>query len=128
MAFELLNYCYYFISLKYIHPLRENKVILCLEQVKPVSQMLIWTALTFPLYYLPKMSQDLRSVLQLPLKVDPASYVLRGGSFWLNKPGWHSFAAVSVILKSCYYTDLILSLSEHAAFSVLPVLCGQVKD
>lgn len=50
MAFELLNCCYYFISLNYINPLKENKIILCLEQMKPVSQMVIWTALTFPVY------------------------------------------------------------------------------
>lgn len=48
MAFELLNCCCYLISLKYIHPLKENKVTLCLEHVKSISQVLIITALTFP--------------------------------------------------------------------------------
>lgn len=58
---------------------------------------------------------------------DPASYVLRVGSFWLNKPEWDPFGTVSIILRSCYYKDLVLSLSERA-LSFLPVPCGQVKD
>lgn len=48
MAFELLSCCYYLISLKYIHPLKENKVHLCLEHVKSISQVLIISALIFP--------------------------------------------------------------------------------
>lgn len=37
MAFKLSKCCYYFISLKYINPSKENKVTLCLEQVKAIS-------------------------------------------------------------------------------------------
>lgn len=50
MAFELLSCYYYLISLKYIHPLKENKMTLCLEHVTSISQVLIITALIFPWY------------------------------------------------------------------------------
>lgn len=48
MAFELLNCCCYLISLKYIHPLKENKVTFMLGTLKSISQVLIITALTLP--------------------------------------------------------------------------------
>lgn len=48
VAFELLNCCYYLIFLKYIHPLKENKVTYSSEHVKSISKMLICTALIFP--------------------------------------------------------------------------------
>lgn len=73
------------------------------------------------------MSQDLWSVLQLLLKVDPAGYILKVGSFWLNKPWWDLFGAVSIILKLYYYKDLILSLSKHAASHFFLYFVGKWK-
>lgn len=74
------------------------------------------------------MSQDFRSILQLPLKVDLAGYVLKVNGFWLKKPGLGPFGAVSIFLMSRYYRDPVILLSERTVFSFLPVLRVHVKD
>lgn len=55
-----------------------------------------------------QIKQKLQKTPGVLIKEDPAGYVLRVDSFWLNKPRWDPSDALSIILKSCYCKGLIL--------------------
>lgn len=43
------------------------------------------------------------------LTVDAASYILRGGSFWLTKPGWGPLWGLSVLSSSHVTVRTVIS-------------------
>lgn len=63
----------------------------------------------FPFLLIAQINQDSWSLSQLLLKVDPASYILRVDSFWLNKPRWDSW--MLSVLSSSHVTIRALFLN-----------------
>lgn len=127
MAFGLLN-CYCFISLKIYPSFKSKQGEFMLGTAEASFTGPDLGCSDFPLLLIAPNESRAVEHFAAALPGDTASYILRGGSFWLTKAGWDPYGAVSIIFKSCYSKEFVLSLSECTALSFLPIVCVQTPD